>query len=990
MKRRLISLFLAVVSLGPSVFAQAGSEEYLKAVEFYDRGMFERAQTIFGEIASRTSDVMARGYEVLCGVRLQEVGNRTMADQFISDCPYCNLVSQIRFYNALNLFDERDYGASVAEFGRIDERNLLASQFPEFLFKQAYSRFELDEYDKAADLFAKVEKLPYSDYTAPSRYSLGYINYSWKKFDEAYEWFDKSSKDTRFTDQALSYMVECRYMKKDYSYVIDNGQDLLERASDERAPHLAKLISESYLATGEAAKAREYYDKIEKSSLDMDNDDYFYAGTVLYSTGDYKGAIENFSRMKNLTDSIGQIASYQLGYSYIKTGNKVAAMDAFRTASSFNYNPDVREDAHFNYAKLSFDLNHNPTVFNDYMESYPEKKKDDSIYSYMALASLYGRDYAGAVEAYSNIDMLDDDQKSNYMKANYLRAVQLIGGGSWRDAVPMLKAAGYYSDKRDPFNQLSKYWLAESYYRSEQYDKAAETFTSLYNMSALDDKTEGRLIPYDLAYTYFRQGDYTNAAKWFDQYLSGKNLTAGEDAASRRADCDFIRKDYAKAVKEYESAIARFPYKSNLYPYLQAGIAYGLTGDKNGKINILSKVKDAKPSAEFYSEAMYELGRAYVAAEDNESAISIFKKLGATTRDKTISARSLIELGMISRNMSQYEQALDYYKQVIGEMPDTEYASDALLAIESIYQSEGRGDEYLDYAESVGANKDKSEAEKDQMYFNAAEQVFMTENYTKALASLQSYLDRYPQGSNVAQADYYLAECHRNLGNKEQACDWYRKSLEQDPVSQCSESALLNVSRLSYELEHYKDAYETWSQLLSSARIASNKQAALVGMMRCAFKGQDYTGAISCASDVKGDVSASDAEKREADYITAKSNLFMGYRDEALRIFNSLASQTSTPEGAEAAYMVIQDAYDQGKYDTVQSKVYKFAEKGGDQPYWLAKAFIVLGDSFADQENFTQAKATFESIRNGYVSTGSSDDVLDNVNMRLEKLKTLM
>ena len=84
-------------------------------------------------------------------------------------------------------------------------------------------------------------------------------------------------------------------------------------------------------------------------------------------------------------------------------------------------------------------------------------------------------------------------------------------------------------------------------------------------------------------------------------------------------------------------------------------------------------------------------------------------------------------------------------------------------------------------------------------------------------------------------------------------------------------------------------------------------------------------------------------------------------------------------------------AYDQGKYDTVEKKVYDFSSKAGGQNYWLAKAFIVLGDSFAEQENYAQAKATFESIQNGYKpAEGTSDDVLDNVRMRLGKLKNLM
>lgn len=993
MNRGLIAALSIALALSSELIANGQTtktDAFRQAVEFYDRGMFERAESIFSEIAASGQDVMAKGYEALCAVRRQSVGNRNLADQYISEYPYSGLIPQIRFYNALNLFDEQNFSTASAEFARIDMRSLKNSQVPEFIFKQAYSLFELDEYDRAEELFSKAEKMPYSDYTAPSRYSLGYIEYVRKNFEDSFDWFSKAAKDPRFTEQAVPYMIECRYMLKDYSYVISNGDAALDRVTPERKRQLARFISESYLSEGNAAKAREYYEIFGEGAKEMDDADLFYAGSVMYSTGDYKGAVDKFSRMTSRADSIGQIANYEMAYSYIKTGNKVAAMDAFKAASSQPWNEDIREDAHFNYAKLSFDLNNNPSVFNEYMKAYPGKKKDDIIYGYIALACLYGHDYAAAVDAYSNIDLLDSRQKVNYMKANYLRAHQLIEGGGWRDAVPLLKAASYYSDKRDPFNQIARYWLGESYFRSGQYDQAIDVYTTLYNNSALEGKPEGALIPYDLAYCYFKKDDYDGAAKWFDEYLASSKPAKGEDAAARRADCDFLRKDYPSAIKLYEAAIARFPYKDNLYPYLQAGIAYGLTGDKKGKVKVLSSVEEADPSAEFYPEAMYELGRAYVAASDNESAISVFRKLGTSTKDNTIIARSLIELGMISRNMSEYDNALDCYKKVIDLMPDTDYAADALSAIESIYQSEGRGDEFLDYAELIGATRDKTDAEKEQMYFNAAEQVFMTENYSKAISSLKSYLDRYPQGVNVAQTQYYLAECHRNLGQKELACDWYQKSLETEPSGLCSENATLRLAGLSFELEHFKDAYSYYRSLLSTARLDANRHTARAGMMQSAFRGLDYQEAIACADALKADKASSAAEKRQADYVCAKSSLSLGERDKAYALFRSLSSEPSDAEGAEATYMLIQDAYDQGNYSTVQSMVHKFAADAPNQSYWLAKAFIVLGDSFAEQENYAQAKATFESIRDGYTPQGKSDGVLDNVNMRLEKLKTLM
>ena len=125
---------------------------------------------------------------------------------------------------------------------------------------------------------------------------------------------------------------------------------------------------------------------------------------------------------------------------------------------------------------------------------------------------------------------------------------------------------------------------------------------------------------------------------------------------------------------------------------------------------------------------------------------------------------------------------------------------------------------------------------------------------------------------------------------------------------------------------------------------------------------------------------------REARYISGKSCLSSSRRDEAFRTFRELAKEPSTDEGAEATYLIIQDQYDRADFDGIQEKVYDFSAKAGGQNYWLAKAFIVLGDTFMEQGNANQARATFDSIRSGYTSSGPQDDVLDQVDLRLRKL----
>ncbi|MBQ2565846.1 MAG: tetratricopeptide repeat protein [Bacteroidales bacterium] len=988
-KSLVLAVAVILASGGGNALADDGKKDFYQAVNLYANGMYERARTIFESIdAKRGGDPEAKGWSVLCAVTMGSEGYETLMDQYAKDYPASALIPRIRYRHGMNLFEKEDYEGASKEFASVPEETVASGDVAGFVFRKAYSEFALDRMEPAEEGFTRVLQMPFSDFTAPSRYGLGYIDYARKDFDSAEQWFIQSAKDPRFEEMSNYYILECRFMDKDYKYVTDNGPALYEAVPAERKPHLARIISESYLVLGNNDAAKAYYDRNAVSGA-ATRSDYFYAGSVLYATGDYKGAVENYSRMSSRTDSLGQIANYHLGYSYIQTKNKVAAMDAFKAAAAQSYNPDIQEDALFNYAKLAFDLNHDASAFDDYIAKYSSKKKGDRIYSYQALACLYNHDYAGAVAAYDNIDELDAEQRSNYMKANYLRANQLIGNGSWRDAVPCLRAATFYSDKNDPFNQLARYWLGNSYYWDEKYDNAVETFTELFNLSALDRHAEGKLLPYNLAYSYFQKEDYESAAKWFDNYLSSRSPMYGSDAAVRRADCDFIRRDYKNAIALYQTAMDKYGADTDVYPYYKTGLAWGLLGDNKKKAAALSNVNGFSSDSPYWGDVVYELGRSYVALKDEKKAIECFNNLKNNAKEESYAARALIELGMIARNGKRYDEALGCYKQVVENMPKSEYYNDALLAIESIYQTKGQTDEYLNYADRVGATAGKTEDEKEAMWFNAAEQMYLSGNYAKAVSSIESYLSKYPSGADVPQAWFYMAECYRNMGKKEQACDWYRKVMEAGEKASFLEMASLNFATLSYGMEKFNDAYDGYNTLLSSAKMAKNRHAAAVGMMRSAFGARQYDRALSCADRVISDGSTTADESRLAEYVKAKSYLATSDRDRAFEILRSLSANPKTDEGAEASYMIIQDIYDQGLFDEVESRVYKFAEAAPNQSYWLAKSFIVLGDTFMEKDNVRQARATFESVKNGYSPSGMEDDVLDNVNMRLEKLQKL-
>ncbi|MCI6318467.1 MAG: tetratricopeptide repeat protein [Rikenellaceae bacterium] len=999
MKNKHMALMLTLLLGGGLVSGNAGQiaaqtvserteRDFAKAVEAFDNGMYERAMTLFDDIVFHTGSVKAEGYSVLCQVKTGARGWENRMESFVSAHPSSELVPQLKFALACKMFASGDYKNCVDVMNELNIKHLRRSQYSRFDFIYGFALFSTGEYVKAAEHMQEILSRRKSGYTAPAAYTLGYIEYEDAEYQKAEGHFAMASGDSRFAELASYYILECRFLGKDYSYVIENGPALYETVPEDRKQRLGRILGEAYLIDGQPEKAEKYYNSQSDNGVGKSRTDLFFTGSMLYASKDYKGAAENFAAMENRTDSLGQIANYQLGWAYLQCGNKVSALESFREASLGKWDDNIARDALFNSAKLSFDINADARQFKYYLNRYPQARSQE-IYGYIALAALYGKDWQSAVDAYDNVDDLTPEMERNYVKANYLRARQLISAGAVRDAVPLLRTVTFYSERNSALNQLARYWLAEVQYRNSDYQDALVLYKELYHTSAFSGSAEGKLIPYNIAYCHFRRGELDQAAKWFDEFLTSSGTDkdiARKDALTRIADCFFLNDNYIAAADKY-SEVARIYFDpDDVYPYLQAGMAYGLAGRKNEKTQALEEVKLAKPDVGDYSTAMIELGRCYVDSGNTSLAGECFDRVINSVGDSTAVAQALLEKALLERNANNTENSLRLYKRVAENMAGSEYADNALLAIENICRSEGLTDDYMAYMAKLGKGESKSVTEKEDFYFSSAQQLYFDARYDKALGAMQNYIERYPEGRYVIDAKYCVAECLRVAGQYEKACDVYEEVIESG-ASDYSFPAMQKFADLSYSLEKYKVAYMAYTSILNEQSLNDAMRfSCMTGRMRAAFKAKLFEEAADVAAQVEKSESCGDDLKREALYVQAKSLLSLSRREEALPLFGSLAENPLDAIGAEARYQLIRDRFDRAEYAKVEEMVYAFAESGTTQNRFVAASFIILGDSFAERGQMLQAKATFESIRDGYTPESETDDILEQVNLRLYRI----
>ncbi len=991
----IVLLVLFALMLSGQVMAQErhSDSRFKSALDLYRQGAFYSAEQMLNRVTSDPDSdisifaIQVEAYKTMCAIRLDRSNIAGLVKNFEDRYPNAPELQMVKFALASRLFDREEYADALVIYDSIKKPFLYAEEQIEYDFKSAYCYIRAGNTDVAAEKLTAIIEGEFNPYTVPSQYYLGYVRYLEKDFNAALPLFRKAEKDPRFSVLASYYVVESEFMLENYQYVTDRGPAIFNTLDRDLQVSLARIVSEAYFSMGQPTLAAQYFDMFSTSGGNLSRKDHYYSGLLSYTLQAFQQAIESFSKVVGSEDAIGQSAYYYSANSHLRQHNKIAAMEAFKAAAESDFDIVIQEDALFNHAKLSFDVNGDISGFEQYMEQYPESGKDDIINSYIAASYLLSKDYNSAVAALTKIRELSDESSANLQKAAFFRAMQLIENRGYRSAVPMLELSIEHGRHDLRLEALAKYWLAESHFRNGRYRQSTNLNLGLMENPYFLDSEQYPTAIYNLAYGYFMWGRFARAQQWFSEYLGWSGRKQFEkDARVRLADSYFMQNNYTAAATTYEQVFNRYPTSNDLYPAYQSAVSYGLLGNDTRKITILRQALKINRNAELYTQCLFELGRTLVQRGADDDAADCFHTLIGHDADSAYFTKAMLELAMINANNGKYDRAIEYYKNIIEGMPLSPEVPNAISGMESVYQTINQPEEYFAYLETLGMSDIKSEDEKELMLFNAAEQRYLSGNHNSAISSLQSFVKKYPSGSKTAQAYYYLAESLKVKGRKEAASDAYFQVIKRGE-GPFAEAATRNYADISFELEHYSTAVTAYESLIYIASTENMKNSGYVGRMRSYYNNKQYEEAVADAKRVSGVTDLPEEMLREAEYITAKSLLFLDNREEAKPILTTLSRNPHDYYGAEATYLLIMDSYGAGDFIAVENRVYDFSESETPQIYWLAKAFIVLGDSFADKGDVEQAIATYESILEGYEPTGGSDDVKEQVKMRLDKLK---
>ena len=952
--------------------------EYQTAVDLFNKEKYGSAQQYFQHVYESTEDKQhdlktnSLFYQGVCAAKLDNQDAGYLLQTFIDRYPVHTSVPEARYYLGRFYFARKNYKKTIEQFDEIYESEIQPENVQEYHFKKGYSYFMTKDYDNARMMFRKArdEEGPYRD---RSIYYLAYMDYQNEQYDAALEDFLKLKDNPEFKDEVPYFLTQIYFKDGQYEKVLQVAPEI-GTPKDKNQSQVARCLALSYYSLNQYEEAAEYFAKLQNNNqITLDRNDWFAMGFTDYRVQRYNEAITDFSHAANdkEPDAMTQQCYFLIADCYMKTGQRTLAAQSFKEASKYDFDPTIKEESMFNYAKLQCETSTSPfnngiEALQDYLNQYPHAQHSEEAADYLSRIYLSTKNYQAAITSIEKLKTKSPAILKAYQRCTYNRALEQINNKNYNDAIALLnKTLSSPSDKNTHLDAL--YWKAEAQYRNEQFKDAYNSFQTYQNASGASSNDNYVNSYYSLGYAALKMKRYRDAGNHFKTYLNKSKNTEDvdiqADASARLADCYFMQLDLPNAIKYYDQC-ERLGQSNADYAVYQLAKCYGYQKNNNKKIQMLERLLNNYPSSSYKDDAEFDLAVTYHTQNDYASAISAYKSFIKNHPKSQYIRQAHTRLAQAYLNSDNPQMAISTYKYVVETYPGSQEAKDALANLETIYTENGNTSEFFDYVRSKNMNI--SADRQDSIAFKAAETKYNRGDCEASIAACQDYLRQFPNGSFVARAHFYKGECEYGMRRYDDALADY-EAIIKNYKTEYNVTALHKAASILYNDKKYSKALTYFNKLMENTTAEEEILYANNGAMRCAYFLKEYRSALTSAENI---IRANQPDQdllSEALLIAGNSAMELGEVATAKNYYSQLMPKGSNDLCAEAAYHLADIALNYDKnLDDCEASIKAILGSDYSSEYWYAKTFILYGDLYKAKGNYFQARHTYQSIVDNY------------------------
>jgi tetratricopeptide (TPR) repeat protein len=992
--------FLILLSCLPSnaqmaISAMASGNELRNAMDLFSKEKYAASIRLFDGILANpayegTNESAEAGYYgAIAAMKLFHPDAEYRMNHFLGTNPSTPRKNDAYMELGDFFYQAKNYRKAVEAYENVHRLEISPDRLPAYFFKLGYSHMIRGDRPRAMLLFSEIKDID-TDFTTPSLFYFSHLAYEDQKYLTAMDGFKKLRDDETFGAVVPFYIVQILYKQKDYDGILEIAPGLINSAGKEREIELYRFIGDAHYNKGDYKQAVEYLEKFSSGTRISSREDKYQLAYSYYKTGDADKAIKLLNELVSQNDLLSQNAWSILGASYIQKDDKYRARLTFGAASKMDFDRKLKEEALFNYAKLTYETSASPfgeviSAFQEYINEFPGSQRIDEVYNYLVTTYLQVKNYQAALNSLDRISRKDDKLEEAYQKVSFFRGLELFRNMQLDQAIDMFDKSLKLGQYNRQYRARALYWRGEAYYRQKNYAAAIADYQQFTGIPGASATEEYKMVRYNLGYSFYNTADYNQALSMFKAYEATPDLRRPEilaDSRNRIADCYYIATEYAMAISYYDMVIG-FSKGDADYAMFQKGFAQGLMNNQSGKIETLSLLMSQFPDSYLFPDALFERGRAYIAINNVAAGEKDLMAVINSHQISPFAPRAHVQLGLLYYNQGDNPKAIAQYKTVIEKYRSTEEARGALTGLKNSYVDMNDVEGYFSYVKTLGGYGDVSMSERDSLLFKSGESLYLAGNCNRASEILTSYLNEYPAGFFRTNAQFYLAECLFADGKNKEASELYKEIMKTASI-QYAEQALGALADIAFADEEYEQALQYYDQLEKIVTKPESLKNIYAGQLRSAAFAGDPSRTTLIADKILKNSSIPEELIREASFLAAKAHYSLNNMNEALRYFRMTSNEVVTAGGAESKYRVAEILFSSGQIAESEKVVNEFVGLSTPHQYWMARVFILLADISVKKDDKLQARATLQGLLDYY--SIDNDGILDEVRAKLEEL----
>ena len=491
----------------------------------------------------------------------------------------------------------------------------------------------------------------------------------------------------------------------------------------------------------------------------------------------------------------------------------------------------------------------------------------------------------------------------------------------------------------EPRQQLMSFHLAQYYFTRNDFARAVVYYERAgYNNLSNEQIADAK---FELAYSYFKTGQYTSAKPLFDEIHQLPSNKYYYDANYYYGFLSYRDHDYNNALASFQK-VESIPKYRGLVPYYIAQIYY-FQGNKDQALRY-GESKLGQDNIYNKKDLNLLMGQIYFEKKDFAKALPLLEAY-VQSSDK-VSKEVMYELSYCYYNANDVQKAIEGFKQLSNEKDSLGQNSMYLLG--DLYlktgQKENARNAFL-YSADNNSNLKQQEISR----FNYAKLSYELGYQDVALSSMNKFLDLYPQSAYANEGKEIIINLLANTNNYDQALSLYQSFGQPTPTMKRIYPKILFGRATEYiNGQQLNEADDLLTKIINDPNAGEVLPFAYFWKGEVSYRLNRYDEAVKYINDylkyggIQGEASPTDAR-----YVLGYSYLNLENYSQSLTNFKQVAPVISSRSSAvqQDAYVRAADSYFMMKnYGTARSMYQNVINDGlAQSDYALYQVALISG-----------------------------------------------